>query len=103
MDWQLEQGGVCHASGLMTVQEMMGDLPCLEELWEAGSAAEFEAVVSLKGYGSWRRSASLRDCMEALVLDAWSGIDGFPLRHLSPLDLYVFISGETKPLSPLPI
>jgi hypothetical protein len=33
--------------------------------------------------------------MEALMAEGWSGIDGFPLRYLSTLDLNIFISGKT--------
>jgi hypothetical protein len=91
-DWH--QAGVFHAPGLMTVYEMTGQLPCIEELWEANSAAEFDAVIAAKGNDCWRRSASLRDCMDALMGDAWSGVDGFPQRHLSMLDLQIFIFSE---------
>jgi hypothetical protein len=79
---------------MMTVAEMTCDLPCMEALWEANDAAEFEAVVASKGDGCWRRSASFRDCVDALMADAWSGPDGFPLENPSTYDLYLLISGE---------
>ncbi|KAK4239562.1 hypothetical protein C8A03DRAFT_14041 [Achaetomium macrosporum] len=86
-DWQ--QTGLFHVPGLMTVLEMTGDMPCLTELWEARDAAEFEALVASKGKACWRRSASLRDCMDALMADDWSGIGRFPLKYLSTLDLFI--------------
>jgi hypothetical protein len=79
----------------MTIHEMTGDVPCLQELWEANNEAEFQAVVALKGRDSWRRSASLRDCMDAFMADPWSGMSGFPLRNVTMLDLHIFISGRS--------
>jgi hypothetical protein len=86
----------------MSVYEMTCELPCLEELWEANDAAEFEAAVTRRGPDSWRRSASLRDCMDAFMADPWSGVDGFPLKNPTMHDLYICITGETAllPLSP---
>ncbi|KAK3301711.1 uncharacterized protein B0T15DRAFT_544421 [Chaetomium strumarium] len=86
-DWQ--QTGLFHIPGLMTVHEMTGDMPCSTELWEARDAAEFEALVAAKGKGCWRRSASLRDCMDALMAESWSGMCRFPLKDLSPMDLHI--------------
>ncbi len=94
-DWQ--HSGVTHTPWHMTIHEMTGDVPCLQELWEANNQAEFEAVVALKGRDSWRRSASLRDCMDAFMADTWSGIGGFPLRNVTMLDLHIFISGKSIP------
>ncbi|KAL2021720.1 hypothetical protein VTK56DRAFT_6663 [Thermocarpiscus australiensis] len=88
-DWQ--QSGVHHLPPLMTVHEMNGDLPCLNELWEANDAAEFEAVVAARGKGCWRRSASLRLCVDALMGDHWSGVEHFPLSHVSIHDLNLLI------------
>ncbi|KAL2131977.1 hypothetical protein VTI74DRAFT_4378 [Chaetomium olivicolor] len=89
-DWQ--QCGMWHMPGMMTVHEMTGDMPSLPELWEANDAAEFEAVMASKGKDCWRRTASLAECMEALMAGSWSGIEGFPLKGLSMLDLFIFIS-----------
>jgi hypothetical protein len=100
-DWQ--QTGLFHIPGLMTVHEMTGDMPCPAELWEARDAAEFEALVAAKGAkrGCWRRSASLRDCMDALMADGWPGISRFPLKALSTMDLYILTFGV--PFSPYPL
>jgi hypothetical protein len=92
-----QEGGVFHVPGLMTMHEMVGDMPSLQELWEANDAAEFEAAIAMKGKDCWRRSASLRDCLDALMGDPWSGTDNFPLRHLTMADLYFLISGEAPP------
>lgn len=85
--------------GLLTVYEMTGDMPCMEALWEAGSAEEFEMATANAGNDCWRRSASHRDCMDALMADIWSGVDGFPLKHLSMLDLHLIISGKVPSFS----
>lgn len=79
----------------MTIHEMTGDVPCMQKLWEANNEAEFQAAVALKGRDSWRRSASLRDCMDAFMADPWSGMSGFPLRNVTMLDLHIFISGRS--------
>ncbi|KAL2195411.1 hypothetical protein P885DRAFT_70512 [Corynascus similis CBS 632.67] len=89
-DWQ--QGGVLHTPGLATIHEMTADLPSLSDLWEANNAAEFEFAVRANGDGCWRRSASLRDCTDALVADAWSGVEGFPLKNISCLDHLLLVS-----------
>lgn len=93
-----QEGGVFHVPALMTVHEMAAEMPSLSELWEANDAAEFETAIAARGEDCWRRSASLRDCMAALMDDSWSGVDGFPLKHLTMPDLYFFISCE-GPLS----
>ncbi len=92
-DWQ--ESGVLHRAGLMTIYEMSGELPGLEELWEANDAAEFEAVVANKGRDCWRRSASVRDCVDAFMADPWSGAAGFPLQKITMYDLYICITGKT--------
>lgn len=76
---------------LMAIDEMGGQLPCLQELWEASSASEFEAVITAKGEHCWSRTASLRDCMGALMRDTWPALDQFPLTHVSMLDLQLFM------------
>ena len=76
------------------MHEMVGEMPSLQELWEANDATEFEAAIATKGKDCWRRSASLRDSMDALMGDPWSGTGSFPLRHLTMADLYFIISGE---------
>ncbi len=96
-DWQ--EGGVLHRPGLMTTYEMTGELPGLEELWEANDAAEFEVVVARKGQNCWRRSGSLRDCVDAFMADPWSGVAGFPLKNVTMHDLYICITGETRLLN----
>ncbi|KAL2158174.1 hypothetical protein VTH06DRAFT_4742 [Thermothelomyces fergusii] len=83
-DWQ--QCGVFHMPVLSTFHEMTADMPSLPDLWEAKDAAEFRAAIEANGRGCWRRSASLRDCTDALVAESWSGVDGFPLRNLTCLD-----------------
>lgn len=83
-----------HTPGLATIHEMTADLPSLSDLWEANNAAEFEFAVRANGDGCWRRSASLRDCTDALVADAWSGVEGFPLKNISCLDHLLLVSGE---------
>ncbi|KAL1840381.1 hypothetical protein VTJ49DRAFT_507 [Mycothermus thermophilus] len=88
--WQ--QSGVFHEPGPMVVYEMTGELPSLPELWEASDAAEFEAIIATRGSGCWRRSASLRDCMDAFMDPAWTGVNGFPLRNLTLLDMFILIS-----------
>ncbi|KAK4151552.1 hypothetical protein C8A00DRAFT_45267 [Chaetomidium leptoderma] len=74
-DWQ--QAGVFHLPVLMTTDEMTGELPCLQELWEANDATEFEAVVTANGQ---RLAAS------------WSGVGGFSLGGITMLDLHLLIS-----------
>ena len=83
-----------HTPGLATIYEMTADMPALQQLWEAKSATEFEAVITAHGKDCWRRTASLRDCMEALMADPWAGAEGFPLKCISLLDLHLLISGE---------
>jgi hypothetical protein len=77
---------------------MTGDLPALPQLWDANDATEFEAAITANGKDSWRRTACLRDCMDALMADSWPGAEGFPLKYTSLLDLHLVISGE----NPLP-
>jgi hypothetical protein len=91
-DWQ--QGGVTHQPGLATIHEMTGDLPSLPDLWEVNNATEFEAAIAANGPGCWRRTASLRDCADALMAESWSGPEGFPLKHVSLLDLYFLVTGK---------
>ncbi|AEO57307.1 hypothetical protein MYCTH_2303305 [Thermothelomyces thermophilus ATCC 42464] len=83
-DWQ--QCGVFHLPVLSTFHEMTADMPSLPDLWEAKDAAEFRAAIEANGRGCWRRSASLRDCTDALVAESWSGVKGFPLKNLTCLD-----------------
>ncbi|KAK4039508.1 hypothetical protein C8A01DRAFT_16525 [Parachaetomium inaequale] len=78
--------------GLATIYEMTADLPALQQLWEANDATEFEAAITANGKDSWRRTASLRDCMDALMADPWPGAEGFPLKYISLLDLHLVIS-----------
>ncbi|KAK3296384.1 uncharacterized protein B0H64DRAFT_475198 [Chaetomium fimeti] len=89
-DWQ--QGGVTHQPGLATIHEMTGDLPSLPDLWEANDATEFKAAIAANGPGCWRRTASLRDCADALMAESWSGSEGFPLKYISLLDLYFLVT-----------
>jgi hypothetical protein len=91
-DWQ--QAGTMHQPSFMMIHEMTGSVPCSRELWEANDAAEFELAISAKGE-DWRRSASLRDCMNALMAESWSGVEGFPLKCLSLLDLHLMIYGQS--------
>ncbi|KAL2189182.1 hypothetical protein L209DRAFT_802490 [Thermothelomyces heterothallicus CBS 203.75] len=83
-DWQ--QCSVFHLPVLSTFHEMTADMPSLPNLWEAKDAAEFRAAIEANGRGCWRRSASLRDCTDALVAESWSGVKGFPLKNLTCLD-----------------
>lgn len=85
---------------LVTIQELTGQMPCLQELWEANDAAEFEAVIASKGEDCWRRPASLRDGVDALMSEGWSGVGRFPLGHLSLLDLQLFMFGKLAPFAP---
>jgi hypothetical protein len=89
-DWQ--QAGTMHQPSFMMIQEMTGSVPCSRELWEANDAAKFELAIAAKG-GGWHRSASLRDCMIALMAESWSGVEGFPLKGLLLLDLHIIVYG----------
>ncbi|KLU90765.1 hypothetical protein MAPG_10616 [Magnaporthiopsis poae ATCC 64411] len=82
----------------MTTLEMTGDLPCLAELWDAPSAAEFAQAVAAHGGPSscLRRGCSIRVAVERLMADAddddSSGeVSAFPLRHLALPDLQVLV------------
>jgi hypothetical protein len=82
---------------------MTADLPALQQLWEANDATEFEAAITSSGNDCWRRTASFRDCMDALMADRWPGAERFPLKYISLLDLHLVISGENPLLnSPYP-
>lgn len=88
------QSGTFHLPPLMAASEMTGDMACLEELWEANDAVEFEAVITARGRDCWRRDSSLRECFDALMSESWPGVDRFPIRHVSMLDLQVLILGK---------
>lgn len=95
--WQ--QAGVFNEPGPMVVYEMAGEMPSIPELWEARNPEEFNAVVAAHGNGCWRRTASLRDCMDAFMDPSWSGMEGFPLKNLTLLDMFIMVS-STFPLAP---
>ncbi|GAB1320959.1 Zn(2)-C6 fungal-type domain-containing protein [Madurella fahalii] len=88
-DWH--QNGAFHVPSLMTVGEMTGDMTCLEELWEANDVVEFEAVIAARGRDCWRRASSLKEGVDALMGEDWTGADRFPIPHLSVLDLQVLV------------
>ncbi|KAK4141390.1 zinc finger protein zas1 [Dichotomopilus funicola] len=92
-DWQ--QAGVFHVPGCSAIYEMTGDMPSLPALWDAKLADEFHrAVIHIRTQqpGCWKRTASLRTCMDALLGENWKGVGGFPLKGLSLLDLHILIS-----------
>lgn len=97
-DWH--QSGAFHVPPLMTIHEMTGDMTCLEELWEAETAEEFEAVIAAKGHDCWRRTGTLRDGIDALMGPEWPGVDRFPIRAVSMFDLQVLIMGRSRTLQP---
>ncbi|KAH6612308.1 hypothetical protein B0J18DRAFT_441822 [Chaetomium sp. MPI-SDFR-AT-0129] len=92
-DWQ--QAGVFHVPGCSAIYEMTGDMPSLPGLWDANSTDEFHrAVIRIhtRQPGCWKRTASLRTCMDALLGETWKGVAEFPLRGLSLSDLHILIS-----------
>ncbi|KAK4119646.1 hypothetical protein N657DRAFT_706794 [Parathielavia appendiculata] len=86
------QPWIQHRPCSMTIHELTGSLPCLPELWEANDAVKFESALAAVGEHGWLRSASLRDCVDALMAESWLGAKGFPLRCLSLLDLHLMIA-----------
>jgi hypothetical protein len=97
-DWQ--ESGMWHVPPVLMACEMTGELPCLQELWEANDAVEFDAVIAAKGHDCWKRTPSLRQCVDVLMGDAWPGVERFPLKHLSIPDVQLFLFGKAVPSFP---
>lgn len=87
-----------HFPPLMTIYEMTGDFPCLSQLWDAGSAAEFDAVIAVTGENCLQRSSSIRLSFEALMQDHWPGPEKFPIRYLALHDLHLLVFGTSPEL-----
>lgn len=93
-----QQSGMFHCPQSMTTLEMTGDLPCLAELWDAPTAAEFARVVAAHGGPSscLSRGCSIRVAVECLMADDDSSDEKydeekFPLRHLALPDMQVLV------------
>ncbi|KAH7142679.1 hypothetical protein B0J13DRAFT_445200, partial [Dactylonectria estremocensis] len=73
---------------LISVSEMIGDMPCREELFEADTAQNFEQLLSLEPAGI--PSKSLADFIFLLLSDACPEDESF--SRLLPTDLFIIIS-----------
>ncbi|KAF2138416.1 uncharacterized protein K452DRAFT_276785 [Aplosporella prunicola CBS 121167] len=56
----------------ITISEMIGDLPCAGELFEASTAAEFEVIATSLAY-SIQSPPCLRDWVSSLMQETWLG------------------------------
>lgn len=88
--------GALNSNPLISVSEMIGDMPCREELFEAETAQKFEQLLSLESAGS--PSKSLADFIFLLLSDAYPGPEDESFSQITPNDLFIMISGKSCPV-----
>ncbi|KAH6974769.1 hypothetical protein EDB80DRAFT_830585, partial [Ilyonectria destructans] len=76
---------------LISVSEMIGDMPCREKPFEAETAQKFEQLFSLEPAGI--PSKPLADFIFLLLSDACPGLEDESFSRLIPTDLFIIISG----------
>ncbi|KAH6974781.1 hypothetical protein EDB80DRAFT_830640, partial [Ilyonectria destructans] len=82
--------GALNSNPLISVSEMIGDMPCREELFEADTAQKFEQLLSLEPAGI--PSKPLADFIFLLLSDACPGPEDESFSRLKPADLFIVIS-----------
>lgn len=80
---------------LISVAEMIGDMPCREEFFEAETAQRFEQLMSLEP--TEIPSQPLADFICLLLSDAYPGPANESFSWITPNDLFIIISGKVLP------
>lgn len=79
----------------LSVSEMVGDLPCAEELWDAKSAAHFEHLSAVNQLRA-ASPPSVRYLVNTLMHGPWTPA-AEPCRSASHFDLYIAMAGTPSP------
>lgn len=80
---------------LISVGEMVGDMPCREEFFEAKTAESFEQSISLEP--TKIPSQPLADFICLLLSDPYPGPANESFSRITPNDLFLIISGKALP------
>lgn len=84
-----------NSNPLISMSEMIGDMPCREELFEAETAQRFEQLLSLEPAGI--TSKPLADLIFLLLSDACPGPEDESFSRITLDDLFIIISGKAMP------
>lgn len=84
-----------NSTPLISVAEMIGDMPCREEFFEAETAQKFEQLMLLEP--TEIPSQSLADFIYLLLSDAYPGPENESFSRITPNDLFIVISGMALP------
>lgn len=81
----------CNSPPTTTVLEMVGDLPCPDELWEADCAEAFNAEQDKRG--NIPPLPCMKDILTFLLRDGWDDADPAVVHNLNVFHLYAAIGG----------
>ncbi|EKG13657.1 Transcription factor fungi [Macrophomina phaseolina MS6] len=76
---------------LISVSEMVGDLPCAEELWEANTPSQFEHLSAIELQDA-PPPPSVRYLVNTLMHGPWTQSPGCPCKNASHFNLYIAIA-----------